>query len=97
MKSSFTFAAGDAVFEGHFPGRPLVPAVALLAEVMAAVQAHTALDAAAWTLSSAKFLAPAGPGTELTLAHEETSGGHRFEIRAGETVVESGTLSRRQP
>jgi 3-hydroxymyristoyl/3-hydroxydecanoyl-(acyl carrier protein) dehydratase len=97
MKSRLAFPAGHAVFEGHFPGRPLVPAVALLAEVLAAVEADTALGADAWTLSSAKFLVPAGPGTELTLAHDETQGGRRFDIRAGDTLVASGTLSRRMP
>ena len=97
MKSRFTIGAGHAAFEGHFPGRPLVPAVVLLAEVMAAVEAETALEASAWTLASAKFLSPAGPGTELTLVHEEAQGGRRFEIRAGETLVASGTLARRKP
>jgi 3-hydroxymyristoyl/3-hydroxydecanoyl-(acyl carrier protein) dehydratase len=97
VKTSFTLAPGHPAFEGHFPGRPLVPAVSLLAEVMAAVEAATATLASAWTLSSAKFLAPTGPGAQLTLAHEETPAGRRFEIRAGDTLVASGTLSRQRP
>ena len=98
MKSRFAIAAGHAALDGHFPGRPVVPAVVLLAEVMAAVEAETALAASAWTLASAKFLAPAGPGDELTLQHDESpQGGRRFEIRAGDVLVASGTLSRRTP
>ena len=98
MSSRFALAADHPGFEGHFPGHPIVPAVVLLAEVLARVEADTGRAPDAWTVASAKFLAPAGPGTELTLVHEEASGGgRRFEIRAGATLVASGTLARRAP
>ena len=98
MSSRFTLAADHPAFEGHFPGLPIVPAVVLLSEVMARVEADTGRAPDTWTVASAKFLAPAGPGTELTLVHEAASGGaRRFEIRAGDTLVASGTLARKAP
>ena len=86
--------ANHPAFEGHFPGRPIVPAVVLLAEALAAIEAATAEPARAWTLASAKFLTPVVPGMVLTLAHEPTATGRRFEIRSGVQVVASGVLAR---
>lgn len=63
-------AAGHPVFAGHFPGRPVLPGAALLAEVLEAIQAVPALAAAlgaAPTLTAAKFLSPVTPGSELVI------------------------------
>lgn len=98
MRTSFAIPAGHGCFDGHFPGQPIVPAVVLLAEVFAAVEAATGQPANAWMLSSAKFLTPATPGDALTLEHEEAAGGaRRFHVRSGSTLVASGTLSPRLP
>lgn len=95
VESVLRIPAGHPAFAGHFPGRPVVPAVVLLAEVLAAVEAETAKPPQAWTLASAKFLAPVGPDATLTLRHEETaSGGRRFEVALDDgRIVASGTLS----
>lgn len=87
-------AADHPAFDGHFPGRPIVPAVVLLAEALAAIEAATSRPAHAWTVSSAKFLRPVGPGVPLAISHEEAAGGAcRFEIRCGETLVAAGMLA----
>ena len=98
MSARFRLASGHAAFDGHFPGQPIVPAVVLLAEVMARVEADTGRGAAHWTLASAKFLAPVGPDVEVALVHEAgAQGTRRFELRAGDTRVANGVLAPRTP
>jgi 3-hydroxymyristoyl/3-hydroxydecanoyl-(acyl carrier protein) dehydratase len=85
-------------FEGHFPGHPIVPGVVLLAEALAALQSATATAASDWRVESAKFTSPVGPGARLALAlREERPGRVRFEIRAGERAIASGTFAAREP
>ena len=88
-------AAEHPAFEGHFPGRPNLPAVVLLAEALAVVQAQTRTTNRDWTVAQAKFPRGVIPGTALTLAREAlASGGIRFEIRSPEGVVANGTFAR---
>ena len=85
-------------YQGHFPGRPILPAVVLLAEALVAVEAATGRGPEAWTLASAKFLEPVTPGTALTLAHERLeSGAMRFEIRSAAALVAHGVFAPRIP
>lgn len=87
---------GHPAFEGHFPGRPILPAVVLLAEALAAIESATGHAAQEWTLANAKFLAPVAPGTPLVLSHEATaSGGIRFEVRSPAGVIAHGVLAPR--
>ena len=100
MQARFTpllIAADHPAFEGHFPGRPIVPAVVLLAEALAAIEAATGIAGSGWNLSSAKFLVPVLPGMPLVFAHEATAAGRRFEIRSGTQLVASGVLARSSP
>jgi 3-hydroxyacyl-[acyl-carrier-protein] dehydratase len=89
---SLAIAPDHPAFAGHFPGRPIVPAVVLLDEALAAVEAATGRAPQEWTLASAKFLQPVGPGTPLTLTHQAAGGARRFEIRSGERLIASGVL-----
>jgi len=94
---ALAFEAGraDPAFDGHFPGRPILPAVALLAEVMDALERATGTESRDWKLESAKFASPVGPGTRLAIrGHEGSSGRVHFEIRAGDRLVASGALAR---
>lgn len=94
METTLRIEAAHPAFAGHFPGRPVVPAVVLLAEAMAAIEAATSKPPQSWVLAHAKFLLPVGPGTSLTLVHEETAaGGRRFEIRSADGVVATGTFT----
>ena len=86
-------AADHPAFEGHFPGRPLLPGVALLAEVLEAVLDEPALAARlgpAPRLAQVKFLAPVLPATELTLQLQASERGLRFEVRDGARTAASG-------
>ena len=88
MKQSLAIAKDHPAYQGHFPGRPLLPGVVLLAEAMAA------LDKREWTVENAKFLQPVTPGSTLTLWHEATAtGGVKFEIESAHGVVATAQLS----
>lgn len=96
MEASFAIAPDHPAFAGHFPGQPVVPAVVLLAEALAAIEAATGRAPEAWALSGAKFLQAVGPGAKLTLVHEASPGGLRFEIRAGDALVAAGSLAAKE-
>ena len=88
-------AADHPAFAGHFPGMPIVPGVVLLDEALFALEAVGAYkpDAAAWTIATAKFFHPVGPGAMLVLRHEQLANGSiRFEISAGARKIAAGSL-----
>jgi 3-hydroxymyristoyl/3-hydroxydecanoyl-(acyl carrier protein) dehydratase len=75
-------------FDGHFPGRPLLPGVVLLAQVFEVLRADAA--AAAWLgeapqLSAVKFVASVPPGADLAVCWTPPVPGEgrrlRFEVR----------------
>lgn len=76
--------------EGHFPGAPVLPAVALLDAVLWRLEpiAGTRL-----TVAAAKFLTPVRPGQSLSLEHAAGAGGTlRFTVIAAGAAVASGIL-----
>jgi 3-hydroxymyristoyl/3-hydroxydecanoyl-(acyl carrier protein) dehydratase len=88
-----TIAPDHPAFAGHFPGDPLLPGVALLAEVLEAVLDEPALKALIGTaprIGAVKFLAPVRPGARLAITLEAGARGLRFEVREGERIAASG-------
>jgi 3-hydroxymyristoyl/3-hydroxydecanoyl-(acyl carrier protein) dehydratase len=83
-------------FAGHFPGRPVLPAVVILAEVLAEIEAQTRTPPRQWTVASAKFFATVAPDEPLTLSHATLpSGSLRFDVQSPRGVVATGVLAPR--
>jgi len=90
--------ARHPAFEGHFPGRPILPGVVLLGEAMAVLESLERRPPEQWTLASAKFVSPVKPGEALMMSHERLStGAVRWEIRAAGRVVATGLAAPRTP
>lgn len=95
IERPLAIARDHPAFDGHFPGRPILPAVVLLAEALAAIEHDTGTRTRDWSVSQVKFVQAVTPGTALTLAYELTAGGSaRFEVRDGGGLVAHGTLAR---
>jgi 3-hydroxyacyl-[acyl-carrier-protein] dehydratase len=89
--------ADHPAFAGHFPGRPLLPGVALLAAVLEAAAAEPAFAAAVGTsprLAWVKFLAPVGPRTSLTISLRLGDTAIDWQVDAHGVVVASGRIAR---
>lgn len=88
----FTIPADHPCLPGHFPGRPIVPGVVVLEQVIAAIQAgHGPLQGL--RLPQVKFVQPLLPGET---AHVELSGAAprwRFRVLRGETLLVSGEVA----
>lgn len=94
IERPLAIARDHPAFAGHFPGRPILPAVVLLAETLAAIERDTGTRARDWSVSQVKFVQAVGPGASLTLAYELTAGGSaRFEVRDASGLVAHGTFA----
>ena len=90
---AFTAGADHPALPGHFPGRPIVPGVVLLDEVLAAIEAETGLGGAV-RLERVKFASPVGPGEEVAiLLGPVRDGTVGFACVAGERRVLAGTAA----
>ena len=77
---------------GHFPGKPIVPAVVMLAEVSAAIKAAFGSDAEIIRLPAVKFLAPLLPRERCRIVLEPTGAtALRFTVTRGVQRIALGT------
>jgi 3-hydroxymyristoyl/3-hydroxydecanoyl-(acyl carrier protein) dehydratase len=61
LKACFCFDSGLAVFEGHFPGMPLVPGIMQIEMARYAVESHTGRQFRISLITRAKFARPVVP------------------------------------
>ena len=97
VTATVAVASDHPAFDGHFPGRPILPGVAVLAEVLEAARAAPALAAAIGAsprLGVVKFLAPVAPGSTLSVTFR--LGARTLDWQAGDGVraVASGQFVR---
>ena len=86
----FCIADGHPCLAGHFPGRPLVPGVMLLEQVVLGLRAWRGERLA--RVVEAKFIAPLLPGEEAELRLDGDTSRVRFEIRRGDALLARGRI-----
>jgi len=78
---------------GHFPGRPVVPGVVLLQEVLEAVRRSWPEELVVTGLPNVKFSAPLKPDELVTIEVEgETTGPALFSCRVDRRLIASGVI-----
>ena len=95
--SGIAIAAEHPAFAGHFPGRPMLPGVALVAEVLEAASADPTLAGAigaAPQISVVKFLAPVLPGALLEIAFEIAERTVAFSVSDRDRPAATGQFAR---
>lgn len=79
---------------GHFPGRPVVPGVVLLQEVLATVRQSLPEEWVVMGLPHVKLSSPLKPEESVTIEVEgEMSGEVIFSCRVDQRLVASGTIT----
>ncbi len=93
MKASITLAADAPYFDGHFPGRPILPGVIELA-LMAEAAAHVSgRDDPVHTIPFARLRHLVVPGDRLELSARKGADDRiRVDVTRGDTVVANATL-----
>lgn len=79
-------------FDGHFPGDPIVPGVAQLAIVEAAIAREFPELGAPAGVQKLKFMAAIRPGDELVLSLRRKADGVEIAIARGETACTSASF-----
>jgi predicted hotdog family 3-hydroxylacyl-ACP dehydratase len=88
-----TFAVPDAYCEGHFPGRPILPAVALLALVIEQLARESQRPLPLRTIPHLRLRQLVAPGDRLTLAARRRDDECvNIEVRRDGAVVANGAL-----
>jgi 3-hydroxymyristoyl/3-hydroxydecanoyl-(acyl carrier protein) dehydratase len=88
----FSIPSNHPSLPGHFPGRPIVPGVVLLDQVVAAIEAvHGALPAL--RLPQVKFVQPLLPGEEADIELDDLPGARwKFRVLRGDVLLASGEV-----
>lgn len=90
----FSIPSDHPSLPGHFPGRPVVPGVVVLDQVVAAIEAtHGPLPPL--RLPQVKFVQPLLPGEEAEIALDASADAHRWRFRVlrGGALITSGEVA----
>lgn len=92
LEAAFVVPTDHPAFDGHFPGRPVLPAVLLLGFVIDAAERGLGRQLAIAGLPWAKFLAPLLPGDNAAVSLRLDRGLLHFEVRNGPVRVAQGVF-----
>lgn len=87
----FVLDAGAACFDGHFPGRPVIPGVALLDAAIEGFGLTGPLH-----IAQTKFLRPCLPGMPLELVLDERADGVELRVEHAGELMASARVRRRR-
>lgn len=97
MSIRIDIPAGGPLFEGHFPGRPILPGVAELALIVRALRPATGPQAVR-AIPFLRFRGIVVPKDSLALeGRPSADGGVRFALRRGAELVANGAMLFGQP
>ena len=71
---SFLFSSDFCGFSGHFPGRPILPAIVQMMLAIATAESATQQTMTLEGIQNAKFLLPLKPDMEITVHCEPVAG-----------------------
>lgn len=90
---TFTIAEDHPCLPGHFPGRPVVPGVVLLEQVLARIgEGHGALR-----MPRVKFARPLLPGQAARVELDGAAPRWRFRVLRGDELLASGEVRAAEP
>jgi 3-hydroxymyristoyl/3-hydroxydecanoyl-(acyl carrier protein) dehydratase len=93
VNAAIAVPAGSPYFAGHFPGRPILPGVALLALVVATLARDAGRPAALRAIPFARLRRPVLPGDRLALETRTGEAGRvRVEVSRDGALVANGEL-----
>lgn len=69
----FSFPALFVGFQGHFPGKPILPGVCLIQAMLSLYEAYHSIPIRLVELKTAKFIAPVLPGEDIIMECQEVS------------------------
>ncbi|MGH8718692.1 MAG: hypothetical protein ACREV0_07100 [Burkholderiales bacterium] len=76
---------------GHFPGRPIVPGVVLLAELERIIEEACKAQVVEWP--HVKFTSPLKPEQSFVMRLEDSDGElFRFSVVSGDSLIATGSL-----
>lgn len=88
----FVIAPDHPCLPGHFPGRPLVPGVVVLEQVLQAIARDSGRAPAALRLPQVKFMAPLLPGECARVELDGQAPRWKFRVLCEDTVLVRGEL-----
>lgn len=88
----FTIPTDHPCLPGHFPGRPLVPGVVVLEQVLLAITRQCGVPVTALRLPQVKFMAPLLPGQAATIELEGAAPRWRFKVLREAQLLVRGEL-----
>ena len=93
IETVFKIDNNHPALKGHFPARPVVPAVVLLSKVKRAFREHFGSSIRVLKLRHAKFIEPVTPGLEVTINIIVSEAGlFEFKLTANGKTTATGVI-----